>query len=67
MTQVKKKCTSLFADDKELAMLDDLKTQRGFKSDSSILRQGLFLLYAREFGNSLPTTKNYVTKGKITN
>lgn len=67
MMQNKKKstkCTSLYADDKELAMIDELK-QRGFKSEASILRQGLFLLYAKEFKKSPSNTKS--TRTKMTN
>jgi len=64
------KCTSLYADNKELAMLDELKNKRGFKSNASIFRQGLFLLYNKEFEN-VPSkmkgiTRNYEVQEKMT-
>lgn len=46
----KTKCTSLYANKKELAMFADLKSKRGYKSDSSILRRGLYDLHAKECG-----------------
>ncbi|MEI8244387.1 MAG: hypothetical protein WCI51_01075 [Lentisphaerota bacterium] len=44
------KCTSLYANQKELSMFEDLKIKRGYKSDSSILRRGLYDLHAKECG-----------------
>ncbi len=43
------KCASLYADSKELAMMEELKQKRGYKNNSSILRRGLYDLYLKEF------------------
>jgi hypothetical protein len=50
------KCTSLYADARELKMLNELKQRCGYKNNSSILRRGLYNLYAEELGSKTDNT-----------